>query len=202
MRTSAEILRGLPYFSDLPDGLLARVCDASEQIDIPAGTAIRFEPGQQRSVRLVEYGGLRVVYGFDGQIMGTPAYMSPEQARGEVDHRTDLWSLGVVLYEMVAGRPPFRADTDQGIIYALLTEEPEPLRKLRPETPPELERIVKGMLAKDPADRYPNLDALMRDLRAALPGDESVLLRYIGTVLVLLFLLARLFFQRRAVAAG
>jgi eukaryotic-like serine/threonine-protein kinase len=100
-----------------------------------------------------------------GFCLGTPSYMSPEQARGEVDPRTDLWSLGVVLYEMVAGRPPFRADTDQGIIYALLTEEPEPLRKLRPEAPPELEDVLRGMLAKSPEARYPNLDAVLLDLR-------------------------------------
>jgi serine/threonine protein kinase/Tol biopolymer transport system component len=111
-----------------------------------------------------------------GFCLGTPSYMSPEQARGEVDQRTDLWSLGVVLYEMVTGRPPFRADTDQGIIYALLTEEPEPVRKLRPEAPPELERILKKMLAKDPADRYPNLDAVIADLRA-LSGVTSTLTR-------------------------
>ena len=112
-----------------------------------------------------------------GFCLGTPSYMSPEQARGEVDQRTDLWSLGVVLYEMVTGRPPFRADTDQGIIYALLTEEPEPVRKLRPEAPPELERIVKKMLAKDPGDRYPNLDAAIVDLRT-LSGVTSTLTRF------------------------
>jgi serine/threonine protein kinase/Tol biopolymer transport system component len=111
-----------------------------------------------------------------GFCLGTPSYMSPEQARGDVDHRTDLWSLGVVLYEMVTGRPPFRADTDQGIIYALLTEEPEPLRKLRPDAPPELEQIVKGMLAKDPDARYPSLEPALADLRH-LTGMSSTLSR-------------------------
>jgi serine/threonine protein kinase/Tol biopolymer transport system component len=111
-----------------------------------------------------------------GFCLGTPSYMSPEQARGDVDHRTDLWSLGVVLYEMLTGRPPFRAETDQGIIYALLTEEPEPLRKLRPDAPPELEQIVKRMLAKDPDARYPSLEPALADLRR-LAGMSSTLSR-------------------------
>jgi Tol biopolymer transport system component len=111
-----------------------------------------------------------------GFCLGTPSYMSPEQARGEVDHRTDLWSLGVVLYEMITGRPPFRADTDQGIIYALLTEEPEPLRKLRPDAPAELEQIVRKMLAKDPDARYPSLEPALADLRQ-LTGGMSTLSR-------------------------
>ena len=111
-----------------------------------------------------------------GFCIGTPSYMSPEQARGEVDQRTDLWSLGVVLYEMVTGRPPFRAETDQGIIYALLTEEPEPVRRLRPEAPPELERILKKMLAKDPGDRYPSLEAVIAELRT-LSGVTGTLTR-------------------------
>jgi eukaryotic-like serine/threonine-protein kinase len=102
-----------------------------------------------------------------GSSVGTPAYMSPEQARGEeVDHRTDLWSLGVVLYEMVAGRRPFRGEHEQAVLYALLNEQPKPLTELRPDTPPELERIVLGLLAKDPGDRYPTIEGPLGDLRA------------------------------------
>jgi serine/threonine protein kinase/Tol biopolymer transport system component len=100
-----------------------------------------------------------------GFCLGTPAYMSPEQARGEVDHRTDLWSLGVVLYEMLAGAAPFSGDSDQAIIYALLTEDPKPLHEIRGDVPLELERILGGMLAKDPGDRYPTVDVALADLK-------------------------------------
>ena len=102
-----------------------------------------------------------------GSSVGTPAYMSPEQARGEeVDHRADLWSLGIVLYEMVAGRRPFRGEHEQAVLFSLLNERPRPLHELRPEAPPELERIVDGLLAKDPGDRYPTVDGPLGDLTA------------------------------------
>jgi serine/threonine protein kinase/WD40 repeat protein len=100
-----------------------------------------------------------------GLRVGTPTYMSPEQAQGEVDHRTDLWSLGVVLYEMLAGRPPFEAESDPGIVHAVLHEEPVPLRRLRPDAPVELERIVARLLEKRLADRYPSAEAVLADLR-------------------------------------
>jgi tetratricopeptide (TPR) repeat protein/tRNA A-37 threonylcarbamoyl transferase component Bud32 len=98
--------------------------------------------------------------------MGTVAYMSPEQTRGDVvDARTDIWSFGVMLYEMVAGKRPFRGDYDQAIIYSILNEEPEPLSDLQPDAPPELVRIIHKALAKDPESRYLRTDDILEDLR-------------------------------------
>jgi tetratricopeptide (TPR) repeat protein/tRNA A-37 threonylcarbamoyl transferase component Bud32 len=90
-----------------------------------------------------------------GMTVGTVAYMSTEQARGEeVDHRTDIWSLGVVLYEMLAGQKPFRGEYETAVIYSILNVEPEPVTDLRREVPVEVERVVERALAKVPGERY------------------------------------------------
>ncbi|HUE81829.1 MAG TPA: protein kinase [Pyrinomonadaceae bacterium] len=110
-----------------------------------------------------------------GVVMGTTAYMSPEQARGqEVDARTDIWSLGVILYEMVTRRLPFAGKTPTDRVAAILEREPEPISKLRRGIPAELERIVNRALAKNRNERYAqaaDLAADLRKLRAAL-GEE------------------------------
>ncbi len=101
-----------------------------------------------------------------GTVMGTVSYMSPEQARGqEVDGRTDIFSLGVVMYEMLAGRLPFEGATASDMIASILRSEPPPLAKHSPQTPAELEAIVMKALAKDLEARWPKIEALADKLR-------------------------------------
>ena len=101
-----------------------------------------------------------------GTSMGTPAYMSPEQALGEAtDRRSDVWGVGVVLYEMIAGKIPFAHEHEQAIIYSIINEPPEPLTALRTGLPTELDRVVGKALAKKPEERYQHVDDLLVDLR-------------------------------------
>jgi len=102
----------------------------------------------------------------EGKTTGTSLYMSPEQARGdEVDRRTDIWSLGATLYEMVTGRPPFRAEHEPAVIYSILNQTQEPVTALRTGVPMELERIIDKALAKSADDRYPHAEDFLVDLR-------------------------------------
>ncbi|MEE9190206.1 MAG: protein kinase [Candidatus Neomarinimicrobiota bacterium] len=110
----------------------------------------------------------------DGTSLGTASYMSPEQTLGnEVDHRTDIWSLGVVLYEMLTGLTPFKGDYEQAVVFSILNEDPEPLTGLRTGVPMELERIVSKTMAKNPAERYQNVNDLVIDLRSVAKELES-----------------------------
>jgi serine/threonine-protein kinase len=103
----------------------------------------------------------------EGIVLGTASYMSPEQSRGlEVDARTDVWSMGVVLYEMVAGKTPFAGATLSDVIAGVLDHEPPPLARYSPDVPPELERIIKKALAKETEERYQTSKELLIDLKS------------------------------------
>ncbi len=107
-----------------------------------------------------------------GTVFGTPRYMSPEQAQGkELDHRSDLYSVGVLLYQMLTGKPPFVDDDAVVVMAKHIREEPVPVRDAVPERPipRSLERVVEKALAKEPRDRYPDADAFEAALADALP---------------------------------
>jgi DNA-binding winged helix-turn-helix (wHTH) protein/tetratricopeptide (TPR) repeat protein len=125
------------------------------------------------TVKLLDFGLAKMVGATSltrlGASPGTPAYKSPEQTRGEkVDPRSDLWALGVVLYEMVTGRQPFGGDYEQAMIYSILNETPRPLDD---SCPPELTEVIERALKKDPAERYATAEELEENL-AGIPLGE------------------------------
>jgi tRNA A-37 threonylcarbamoyl transferase component Bud32 len=105
-----------------------------------------------------------------GMVLGTPLYMSPEQARGDedLDHRVDIYALGVIMYEALAGHVPFAGTNYLSVISQVLNEQPKPLRQIRPEISEEFEAIVLKAMAKDRADRYEDADAMLSDLTLLL----------------------------------
>jgi eukaryotic-like serine/threonine-protein kinase len=117
-------------------------------------------------------------------IMGTPAYMAPEQAEGKarlVGPETDVWALGAILYECLTGVPPFAGDSAAGILEAVRTHEPAPLRTANRAIPRDLETVCLKCLQKDPGQRYATADALAADLRRFLDGNP-VIARPVGRV--------------------
>ncbi len=121
-------------------------------------------------VKITDFGLARVAGAtkltMEGTTLGTVAYMSPEQTQGgSVDNRTDIWSLGVVLYEMLTGQVPFKGDYDQAVLYSILNEKQESITSLRSGLPLELELILDKVLEKDSKNRYGHADEFLTDLR-------------------------------------
>ncbi len=129
-------------------------------------------------VKVADFGIARVIAGAEtiaqtAAVLGTAAYLSPEQAQGQpVDQRSDLYSLGCVLYEMVAGRPPFIGDSPVAVASKQVLEQPVPPSKLNPDVSPQLDAVIMRTLAKNPANRYGSAEEFRRDLERARRGES------------------------------
>jgi serine/threonine protein kinase/cephalosporin-C deacetylase-like acetyl esterase len=148
--------------------------------DIKPGNIILADDGR---VRILDFGLAKLASGVeitqDGSTSGTAAYMSPEQINGDtVDSRSDLWSLGVILYEMLAGKRPFQGDYDQAISYAIVNKESEPVRTVAPDAPAILAEAVDKALKKDPGERFQSADEFIEALApvtSAADGSKTFL---------------------------
>lgn len=171
--------------------LAMQICDGLEcahgegivHRDIKGDNIVVAHIGSQRVAKILDFGLAKAVEqdgdatksGIEltsaGRAMGTPAYMSPEQAKGEADKigpRSDLYSLGVIFYQMLTGTLPFRSDTPWGVMHQHISEPPVPLRQIEPDVPEIVEQAVMRCLEKEPENRYPSALALRRDLAAAM----------------------------------
>jgi serine/threonine protein kinase/pimeloyl-ACP methyl ester carboxylesterase len=176
---------------------------------------------EDEQVKIIDFGLAKLrgqtVLTKAGTTLGTVAYMSPEQTRGvEVDQRTDIWALGVILYEMLAGQKPFVGDYEQAVVYSIINDQPKSIKKINPDVPAELEHIVTTALNKKAGSRYPSASDMLRDLvtyRDTLRADEMGAL-YIHSLLstirrpkiavplvsmaLILFFIALRYFNRQA----
>lgn len=164
--TSAEVVR---IGRQTASGLSAAHRRGIVHRDIKPSNLLQNEEG---SVKISDFGiaklsGQRTELTQLGAVVGTPHYLSPEQVRGEpLDGRSDLFSLGIVLYELLARRLPFDGETFSTLLYQILSEEPTPFAELRPDLPPRLSNAVMRLLAKTPDERFPTADALRDELEA------------------------------------
>jgi eukaryotic-like serine/threonine-protein kinase len=184
-RTLSDILRGdgplsPPRAADVAGDVAAALAFAHKNgvvhRDIKPGNILVSSSG---AVKVADFGIARALNSANdqdltqaGSVMGTATYFSPEQAQGaNPDPRSDLYSLGIVMYEMVASRPPFTGENPVAVAYKQVHEQPPPLSSVRPDVPPAYEAIVNKLLSKRPEQRYPGADDLRADLRRYREGQ-------------------------------
>ena len=170
-----ELDEALDLTSQVAEGLHAAHKKGITHRDIKPANIVLTKEGL---AKIMDFGLAKLSWGVDltktATIMGTVAYMSPEQATGErVDQRTDIWSLGCILYEMLAGRRPFKSTHDQAAIYSILNDEPEPITRVRNDVPVGIEKILQTCLQKDPHNRYSDMEALISYLKFVDMKDKT-----------------------------
>lgn len=200
VRGPLEIDAAIDIARQISSGLAAAHARGIVHRDIKPGNVMVTPEGV---AKIVDFGAAKMPnqdLTVHGVAHGTVAYMSPEQTHGKaVDARTDIWSLGVVLYEMLAGQRPFRGGTQDATIFAIRNDVPEPLARLRPEMPESIALVVERCLAKNPSDRYQTADELRHALDllfARSRAPRSTLKRAIAGAAVTAVALTALLFIR------
>ena len=193
--------RGSPFAIEEAVSYLLQACEAIAEAHAlgivhrdlkPANLFLTHRADGSALVKVLDFGISKVMAGegtdanitATATVMGSPAYMSPEQVRSakNVDTRTDIWSLGMILYEFLAGRPAFAAETTSGLLAQIVADPPISLRSKRPDVPPRLESVVMHCLEKDPARRIGNVALFAQALLPFSPASQVSVDR-IGRVL-------------------
>jgi len=204
----------LDYASQIAAGLQAAHEKGVTHRDIKSANIMITDKDQ---VKIMDFGLAKIrgsaQFTKVGTTLGTAAYMSPEQARGEeVDHRSDIWAFGVVLYEMITGELPFKGDYEHAVIYSILNEEPE----FPEEIPENMQQILQQALAKDLKERYQNVEEVQADLKTltgfqtlselrpaknAKPGNKLSRTVLFGVLTVILIIVVAIVFWNREKSA-
>jgi eukaryotic-like serine/threonine-protein kinase len=204
------IQKALDIASQIARGLEKAHAEGIVHRDIKPANIFITKDGQ---VKIIDFGLAkltgRTLLTITGSTLGTVAYMSPEQAQGaNVDHRSDIWAFGVILYEMLTGKPPFAGDYEQAVIYSIINEDPKAVTEIRSDIPLPVEQIVSRAMERNPDKRYLHIKELLDDLEALLAGivPDTIQARlrkeklgrarkyvYTGIIVIMVLLIAGLF---------